>query len=210
MPELPITPITPVRLLFIDNLDSFTYILCDYLRRAGAEVAILRSDLPETWERSCALFERGEVEGWVLGPGPGTPSDYPLFKQLFSRWIGKFPFLGVCLGHQALAEYFGAVVKRAYRPMHGKRSSVIHTSSGLFFGLPCPTEVGRYHSLVVDGSTLPNGCQIDAWTEEGELMAFHSPSLLAYGVQFHPEAHATHEGEALLREFLRVVYDRRG
>ncbi len=185
-------------ILVIDNYDSFTFNLVQALQSLGAEVEVHRNDAVDV-----DTVRSLRPEAVVLSPGPCTPAEAGVSVPLVRALSGKLPLLGVCLGHQAIGAAFGATVRRAGRPVHGKTSSVDHPGRGIFAGLPNPLLVGRYHSLVVDPATLPDSLEVTATAlDDGELMALRHRSHPTVGVQFHPESILTPEGPALLRNFL--------
>ena len=184
-------------ILVIDNYDSFTYNLVQYIGELGAEVAVYRND-ELTVEQALAL----KPEKVVISPGPGTPADAGISIALIDAVKGKIPLLGVCLGHQAIGEALGGKVVRAGQIMHGKTSEVYHDGQGMFRDIPNPFTATRYHSLIVERETLPAALEIRAWTEDGIIMAFDSKELGLYGVQFHPESIMTSVGHDLIRNFL--------
>jgi anthranilate synthase component 2 len=186
-------------ILVIDNYDSFTYNLVQYIGELGAEVAVYRNDEISV-EEALAL----KPEKVVISPGPGTPADAGISIALIDAVKGKIPLLGVCLGHQAIGEALGGKVVRAERIMHGKTSQVYHDGQGIFRGIPNPFTATRYHSLVVERETLPASLEIRAWTEDGVIMAVDSRELGLYGVQFHPESIMTDKGHELIRNFLEI------
>lgn len=191
-----------MRLLLLDNFDSFTYNLLDYLQQLGTDVVVRRNDTP--LPELLAL----DVEAVVLSPGPGTPRAAGVMMELLAAVHAQLPVLGVCLGHQALGEFFGAGLQRAARPMHGKVSDIELTEAAdaLFAGLPTRLPVTRYHSLVLNklpDSLLPLARTADA---AAELMALRHRTLPLYGVQFHPEALLTTHGLAMLRNWVRIAY----
>jgi anthranilate synthase, component II (EC 4.1.3.27) len=187
-------------IVVIDNYDSFTYNLVQYLGELGAAVAVFRND-HVTVDQVAAL----EPEAVVIGPGPCTPNEAGISVELIRRLGPTTPILGVCLGHQAIGQAYGGRVLAAPRVMHGKTSRIRHTGTGLFAGLPNPFTAGRYHSLVVDRETLPADLEVTAETEDGLVMAVQHRVHPVYGVQFHPESILTEGGRALLRNFLRLV-----
>ncbi|MEW8979470.1 MAG: aminodeoxychorismate/anthranilate synthase component II [Symbiobacterium sp.] len=187
-------------IVVIDNYDSFTYNLVQYLGELGAAVAVFRND-HVTVDQVAAL----EPEAVVIGPGPCTPNEAGISMELIRRLGPTTPILGVCLGHQAIGQAYGGRVLAAPRVMHGKTSRIRHTGTGLFAGLPNPFTAGRYHSLVVDRETLPADLEVTAETEDGLVMAVQHRVHPVYGVQFHPESILTEGGRALLRNFLRLV-----
>jgi anthranilate synthase/aminodeoxychorismate synthase-like glutamine amidotransferase len=185
------------RLLMIDNYDSFTYNLVQYLAELGADVEVRRNDAIGL-EEVAALAP----DGIVISPGPCTPREAGISVPLITRFAGAVPILGVCLGHQAIGAAFGAAVVRAPRIMHGKTSPIHHDGTGVFAGLPDPFDATRYHSLVIDPGTLPPVLLRNAWTAEGEIMGVRHRSAFVEGVQFHPESILTLQGKALLGNFL--------
>jgi anthranilate synthase component 2 len=193
-----------MRLLMIDNFDSFTYNLVQYLRELGAEVMVVRNDVPRPLD---ALLDT--VDGLVVSPGPCTPAQAGVSIEAL-RLVGspqgpRRPALGVCLGHQALAEAYGARVVRGAAPMHGKTSPIWHDGTPPFGDVPNPTEVMRYHSLVVDPHSVPAALRVTARTTDGTIMGLAHRDYPVYGVQFHPESILTASGKAMLRCFLDVV-----
>jgi anthranilate synthase component 2 len=182
----------------IDNYDSFTYNLVQYLGELGAELRVFRNDAV-TVEELDALAP----SHIVISPGPGTPDDAGISKQVIHELGPRHPILGVCLGHQCIGEVFGGRVVRAPRLMHGKTSQIHHYGTGLFLGLPKPFEATRYHSLIVE-EPLPEELEHTAFTKEGELMGLQHRTHPIFGVQFHPESILTPHGKHLLRNFLSV------
>ena len=187
-------------LLMIDNYDSFTYNLVQYLGELGEELVVARND-QITLQKVRAL----KPAGIVISPGPGSPKDAGVSNALIKTFAGEVPILGVCLGHQCIGEVFGGQVVRAKRLMHGKTSQILHDGRQLFRGLPNPFEATRYHSLIVQREGLPSELQTTAWTKEGEIMGLRHRHLPVYGVQFHPESILTKSGKDLLRNFLRLA-----
>jgi anthranilate synthase/aminodeoxychorismate synthase-like glutamine amidotransferase len=189
-------------LLVLDNYDSFTYNLVQYLGELGAEVEVRRNDAID-------VEAIGELapKAIVISPGPCAPAQAGISVPLIRRWGSSIPILGVCLGHQAIGEAYGGVVIRADRVMHGKTSRVCHDGSGVFAGLPSPMEVMRYHSLIVERDTLPSCLEIIAVAEDDqrEVHAVRHREHPVHGVQFHPESVMTAEGKALLRNFLEMA-----
>ncbi|MCD9466220.1 aminodeoxychorismate/anthranilate synthase component II [Photobacterium iliopiscarium] len=189
-------------LLIIDNYDSFTYNLYQYFCELGAEVVVVRND-----EIDIAAIEALAPTHLVISPGPCTPNDAGISLQAIEYFAGKLPILGVCLGHQSLAQVFGGDVVRARQVMHGKTSPIYHTDRGVFEGLNNPLTVTRYHSLVVKAATLPDCFEITAWTqlngEFDEIMGIRHKTLDLEGVQFHPESILTEQGHQLLANFLQ-------
>lgn len=189
-------------LLMIDNYDSFTYNLVQYLQTLGAEVRVERNDALTVDEIEALAPQR-----IVISPGPRTPNDAGVSMELIERLGKTTPILGVCLGHQALGQVYGGDVIRAGRIMHGKTSRIRHESKGVFAGLPDGYEATRYHSLVVDKATLPDCLEVSAWTENDdgsveEIMGLRHREFPVEGVQFHPESIMTEHGHALLKNFL--------
>jgi anthranilate synthase component II len=185
------------RLFMLDNYDSFTFNLVQYLSELGASVDVARNDTvtPD------AVAEGG-YDGVVISPGPGVPRDAGISEALIRAVDGRIPLLGVCLGHQALGEVYGARVVRAERLMHGKTSPIVHDGRGLFAGLANPFPATRYHSLILERSTVVPPLEITAWTEEGEVMGIRHREHPTWGVQFHPESILTPSGKSLLGNFL--------
>ena len=186
-----------VRLLLIDNYDSFTYNLVQAFLVLGADVHVYRNDAM-TVEEALA-FAPSHL---CISPGPGTPYDAGVSMDMIRAFAGKLPVLGVCLGHQSIVEVFGGKVVRAGRLMHGKTSIIQHDGRSVFAGLPEACEVGRYHSLIAAPETLPPQLEVSARTAEGEIMAVRHRTLTVEGVQFHPESILTPDGPALLKNFL--------
>jgi anthranilate synthase component 2 len=181
----------------IDNYDSFTYNLAQYLGELGAEVKVFRND--EISVDQVAALAPSHV---VLSPGPGTPDDAGITLSLIGRLAGSVPLLGVCLGHQAIGQAFGGKVVRAGRVMHGKVSRIRHDGGGVFTGVPDEFVATRYHSLVVERESLPACLGVTAQSEDGEIMGLRHRSLAVEGVQFHPEALLTEHGHRMLQNFL--------
>jgi len=184
-------------LLMIDNYDSFTYNLVQYLGELGADVRVVRNDA-----LSIADVEALAPEKIVISPGPCTPTEAGISVSLIQRFAGEVPILGVCLGHQAIGQAFGGKVVRAQRVMHGKLSPVLHDNAGVFAGLPSPFQATRYHSLAIERATLPAALAVTATADDGEIMGVRHRELPVHGVQFHPEAILTEHGKQLLRNFL--------
>jgi len=190
-------------LLMIDNYDSFTYNLVQYFGELGAEVQVVRNDAIDV-----PAIEKLAPSHIVISPGPCTPNEAGVSLQVFEKLTGRFPILGVCLGHQSLGQAFGGKVVRAKRIMHGKTSMIRHTGLGVFAGLNDPFEATRYHSLVVEKDSLPDALEVTAWTEDAEgnvdeIMGLRHKTWRAEGVQFHPESILTQQGHDLLKNFLR-------
>ncbi len=186
-----------MRLLMVDNYDSFTYNLVQYLGELGAELEVRRNDAI-TLDEVASLAP----DGVVISPGPCTPREAGISVPLIQRFAGRIPILGVCLGHQAIGAAYGGAIVRAPRIMHGKTSPVHHDGRGLFADLPDPFDATRYHSLVIDPASLPAELERTAWTAEGEIMGVRHRAHFVEGVQFHPESILTVEGKRLLANFL--------
>lgn len=184
-------------LLVIDNYDSFTYNLVQYIGELGQDIKVFRND-----KISIAEVEELAPERIVISPGPCTPKEAGVSVDLIRHFAGKVPILGVCLGHQSIAEAFGGDVVRNYRLMHGKTSMIKHDNKTIFKGLPNPFEATRYHSLIVKRDTLPSVLEISAETDEGEIMGIRHKEFKVEGVQFHPESILTTAGKDLLRNFI--------
>jgi anthranilate synthase/aminodeoxychorismate synthase-like glutamine amidotransferase len=184
-------------LLMIDNYDSFTYNLVQYLGELKAEVVVRRNDAITLDE-----IEAMRPAGIVISPGPKTPREAGVSVPVIERFGGKIPMLGVCLGHQSIGAAFGGAIVRAPRIMHGKTSPIHHDGRGVFRGLSDPFDATRYHSLVIDPATLPADLEVSAWTDAGEIMGVRHKRLPIEGVQFHPESILTLEGKKLLANFL--------
>jgi anthranilate synthase component II len=184
-------------LLLIDNYDSFTFNLAQYLGELGADVHVHRND----------AITLDQIAAWapekiVVSPGPCTPTEAGISVSTIQRFAGKIPILGVCLGHQAIGQAFGGRIVRAQRVMHGKLSPVTHDGRGVFAGLPSPFNVTRYHSLAIERATCPACLEISATADDGEIMGVRHREFAVEGVQFHPEAILTEHGHALLANFL--------
>jgi anthranilate synthase component 2 len=182
----------------IDNYDSFTYNLVQYLGELGASVDVRRNDAV-TVDEVAAIAP----DGIVISPGPCTPREAGISVPVIERYTGRIPILGVCLGHQAIGAAFGGAIVRAPRVMHGKTSPIYHDGRGLFAGLPDPFDATRYHSLVIDPASVPPVLEVCAWTAEREIMGVRHRQAFVEGVQFHPESILTLEGKRLLGNFLR-------
>jgi anthranilate synthase component II len=187
-------------LLLIDNYDSFTYNLYHYLGELGAEVRVFRNDAISV-EAALSLGPRGIV----ISPGPCDPDLAGISLELIRAAAHKCPILGVCLGHQAIAQVFGAVIGRAAKVMHGKTSMIHHDGSGVFRGLPSPFRATRYHSLVAEPLTVPDDLVVNARTEDGIIMGLRHRHLPIHGVQFHPESIESEHGHAMLKTFLELT-----
>lgn len=186
-------------LLVIDNYDSFTYNLVQYLGELGERIEVRRND-----EITVEQIEAMKPDRILISPGPGTPADAGIAMKVIEKCAGKLPILGVCLGHQAIGQVFGGRVVRASRLFHGKSSPVQHDGKTIFVGLENPFPAGRYHSLIVERETLPDELEISATTPNGTIMGLRHRRLKIEGVQFHPESIMTTEGKKLLANFLTL------
>lgn len=191
------------RVLMIDNYDSFTYNIVQYLQELGAEVIVRRND-----ELSLEDITAIGADRLVISPGPCTPNEAGISMAAIKHFAGKLPILGVCLGHQSMGQVFGGKVVRARQVMHGKTSPIYHNGKGVFHGLPSPFTATRYHSLVVEKDSLPDCFEITAWTQHDdgsidEIMGLRHKTLDVEGVQFHPESILTEHGHAMLNNFLQ-------
>lgn len=189
----------------IDNYDSFTYNLVQYLRELGATVDVYRNDLIELDELRAA-----SIDALLFSPGPGDPDSAGITLSAIDAFTGKLPLLGVCLGHQSIGQHFGGKITHAKQIMHGKLSEVHHNGKGLFENLPSPFTVTRYHSLVIDPASVPDCLELTAWTVDDtgkfeEVMGLRHRSELVEGVQFHPESISSEHGHAMLNNFLRYA-----
>jgi glutamine amidotransferase of anthranilate synthase or aminodeoxychorismate synthase len=187
-------------LLLIDNYDSFSYNLAQYFGELGCDVLVKRND-----EISIGEIAELAPHHICISPGPCTPRQAGISKDVALRFGAKIPILGVCLGHQCIAEAYGGKVVRASRLMHGKSSMITHTRNGLFSDLPMPFEAGRYHSLIVERSSFPGCLEITAEADDGEIMALRHREFPMHGVQFHPESVLTRNGKKILARFLALT-----
>ena len=187
------------KIVMVDNYDSFTYNLVQYLGEMGQELVVVRNDRATVEEVAAMRPDR-----IVISPGPGSPKDSGISCDVIRTFAGQVPILGVCLGHQCIGHVYGGQVVRNYRLMHGKTSMIHHDGKGVFRGLPNPFEATRYHSLVVKPETFPDALAVTAKTDEGEIMGLRHKKLPVYGVQFHPESILTIAGKALLKNFLAL------
>ncbi|AGL01720.1 anthranilate synthase component II [Desulfoscipio gibsoniae] len=187
-------------ILLIDNYDSFVYNLYQYFSELGSEVGVWRND-------QITIDDIKEIKPKciVLSPGPCTPDEAGISLEIVKRLAGKYPILGVCLGHQTIGQVFGGKVIRAYRPIHGKKSTVIHDARGIYSGLPNPMPVARYHSLIIEKDSLPGCLEVTAHTTSGEIMGIRHRYLPVEGVQFHPESILTTYGKKLLCNYLQMI-----
>jgi len=188
-----------MKLLMIDNYDSFTYNLVQYFAELGAEVLVHRND-----EISLADIEALKPSHLVVSPGPCSPAEAGISVAAIQHFAGKLPILGVCLGHQSIGAAFGGRIIRAQQLMHGKTSVIHTTQQGVFADLPKDFTVNRYHSLSIERSSCPAELEVTAWTDDGEIMGVRHRSLAVQGVQFHPESILTEHGHALLNNFLKM------
>lgn len=186
-------------ILMIDNYDSFTYNLVQYIGELGIEVKVARND-----ELTIDVIQAINPQIIVVSPGPCTPNEAGISLEVISHFAGKIPILGVCLGHQAIGQAFGGKVIRADRLMHGKVSPVFHNSEGVNADMPNPFRATRYHSLLVERESLPECLEITAWTEEGEIMGLRHKKYAVEGVQYHPESIMTEEGKKIIRNFVET------
>ncbi len=191
--------------LLIDNFDSFTYNLWHYLGELGAEVKVFRNNAL-TVEQALAL----QPEGIVISPGPCDPDKAGICLDLIKTAAGRVPLLGVCLGHQAIGQAFGGKVVRAPKPVHGKTDLMHHNGTGIFAGIPSPYRATRYHSLVVERSSLPDCLEATAWTEDGLIMGLAHKTMNIHGVQFHPESIASEHGHKMLGNFIDLARRQQG
>lgn len=186
-------------ILMIDNYDSFTYNLVQYLSELGGKLAIYRND-----KIGVEDIKKLRPTHIVISPGPGRPSEAGISNSVIKEFSGKIPILGVCLGHQCIGEVFGGNVIRASNLMHGKTSMIHHDKSAIFTGLSNPFEATRYHSLIVERKSLPSSLQVIAWTKDDEIMGLRHKKFPVWGVQFHPESILTKEGKQLLKNFITI------
>ena len=190
-----------IRLLMIDNYDSFTWNIVQYFGELGAQVEVHRND-EITVDEIAARLAAGQLDRLVVSPGPCSPAEAGISVAAIQHFAGKLPILGVCLGHQAIGAAFGGTIVRAQELMHGKTSVITTTQKGVFAGLPAQFTVNRYHSLSIERATCPDVLEITAWTDDGEIMGVRHKTLDIEGVQFHPESILTEHGHAMLKNFL--------
>ena len=190
-----------MKLLMVDNYDSFTYNIVQYFGELGAEVEVFRNDEITVAEIEARL-NAGQLDRLVISPGPCSPAEAGISVAAIQHFAGKLPILGVCLGHQAIGAAFGGTIVRAQELMHGKTSVIITTQKGVFAGLPEKFTVNRYHSLSIERATCPEVLEVTAWTDDGEIMGVRHKTLDIEGVQFHPESILTEHGHAMLKNFL--------
>ena len=190
-----------MKLLMIDNYDSFTYNIVQYFGELGAAVEVFRND-EITVAGIAAKLDAGQLDRLVVSPGPCSPAEAGISVAAIQHFAGKLPILGVCLGHQAIGAAFGGKIIRAQELMHGKTSVITTTQQGVFTGLPEHFTVNRYHSLAIEKSSCPEVLEVTAWTDDGEIMGVRHRELAIQGVQFHPESILTEHGHAMLKNFL--------
>ena len=188
------------RVLVLDNYDSFTFNLVQYLGELGATVEVFKNDGIDV-----GGIRARAPDGILISPGPCTPNEAGISLEVLRELGAELPIFGVCLGHQAIGQAYGGRVVRAERLMHGKTSPILHDGRGLFAGLPSPFEATRYHSLIVERASLPATLEVSAWTAEGEIMGLRHRELRVEGVQFHPESILTHEGKRLVANWVRQL-----
>ncbi len=190
-----------MKLLMIDNYDSFTYNIVQYFGELGAEVEVFRND-EITVADIAARLDAGQLDRLVISPGPCSPAEAGISVAAIQYFAGRLPILGVCLGHQAIGAAFGGKIIRAQELMHGKTSVITTTQQGVFADLPEHFTVNRYHSLAIEKSSCPDVLEVTAWTDDGEIMGVRHKTLPIQGVQFHPESILTEHGHAMLKNFL--------
>jgi anthranilate synthase component 2 len=190
-----------MKLLMIDNYDSFTYNIVQYFGELGAEVSVARND-EITLDEMDRLLADGRMDRLVISPGPCSPAEAGISVPAIRHFAGRVPILGVCLGHQSIGAALGGTIVRAQELMHGKTSVITTTQQGVFAGLPRQFTVNRYHSLAIERATCPDVLAVTAWTDDGEIMGIRHKTLPIEGVQFHPESVLTEHGHAMLKNFL--------
>jgi anthranilate synthase component 2 len=193
----------PIRLVMVDNYDSFTFNIVQYFGELGAQVEVHRND-EITLDELDARLADGCMDGLVISPGPCSPAEAGISVTAIRHFAGRLPILGVCLGHQSIGAAFGGTIVRAQQLMHGKTSVITTTQAGVFADLPVQFTVNRYHSLAIDRATCPPELAVTAWSDDGEIMGVRHTTLPIEGVQFHPESVLTEHGHAMLRNFLRL------
>lgn len=186
-------------IVVIDNYDSFTYNLVQYIGELGYKVKVYRND-----KTDIKTIKADRPDSVIISPGPGSPGDAGISNDVIKEFCKKIPILGVCLGHQCIAKVFGGKIIRAKNLMHGKTSEIIHDKKGIFKGLPSPFEATRYHSLIVENKSFPAALEITARTKDNEIMGLKHKKYNTWGVQFHPESILTSEGMKLLKNFLKI------
>ena len=193
-----------MKILMIDNYDSFTYNIVQYLYELGAEVDVYRNDQIDIED----IEKMEDIDGIVISPGPCTPNEAGISVNVIKNFKGKYPILGVCLGHQSIGVAFGGKIIKAKCLMHGKLSDIYHNGRDLFKDIPSPFKAVRYHSLVIDKNTLPEDIEITAWTkEDDEIMGIRHKKYPIWGIQFHPESILTDYGKKILENYLKLVED---
>ena len=190
-----------IKLLMIDNYDSFTYNIVQYFGELGAQVEVFRND-EITLDEIEGRLQAGQLDRLVVSPGPCSPAEAGISVAAIQHFAGKLPILGVCLGHQSIGAAFGGKIVRAQQLMHGKTSVITTTQEGVFIALPKQFTVNRYHSLAIERASCPDCLKVTAWTDDGEIMGVKHKTLDIEGVQFHPESILTEHGHAMLRNFL--------
>ena len=190
-----------MRLLMVDNYDSFTYNIVQYFGELGAQVEVHRNDEITVAEIQAKL-DAGQLDRLVISPGPCSPAEAGISVAAIQHFAGQLPILGVCLGHQSIGAAFGGKIVRAQELMHGKTSTITTTQQGVFADLPAQFTVNRYHSLAIERASCPECLEITAWTDDGEIMGVRHKTLAIQGVQFHPESVLTEHGHAMLKNFL--------
>ena len=189
--------------LMIDNYDSFVYNLVRYFEEIGEQVLVVRNDKITIKE-----IEKMNLEGIIISPGPKSPKESGLCLDIIHKFKGKIPILGICLGHQCIADYFNGVIKKGKKPIHGKTSLVTHNGKGLFKEVKNPLMVTRYHSLIIEKETIPSCLEITCETYDGVIMGISHKDYIIEGVQFHPEAELTEEGHKILSNFTKLCRDK--
>ncbi len=190
-----------MKLLMVDNYDSFTYNIVQYFGELGAQVEVHRNDEITVAEIQAKL-DAGQLDRLVISPGPCSPAEAGISVAAIQHFAGQLPILGVCLGHQSIGAAFGGKIARAQELMHGKTSTITTTQQGVFADLPAQFTVNRYHSLAIERASCPECLEITAWTDDGEIMGVRHKTLAIQGVQFHPESVLTEHGHAMLKNFL--------
>ena len=190
-----------IKLLMIDNYDSFTYNIVQYFGELGAQVEVFRND-EITLDEIEARLQAGQLDRLVVSPGPCSPAEAGISVAAIQHFAGKLPILGVCLGHQSIGAAFGGKIVRAQQLMHGKTSVITTTQEGVFIALPKQFTVNRYHSLAIERASCPDCLKVTAWTDDGEIMGLRHRTLAVEGVQFHPESILTEHGHELLQNFV--------
>lgn len=186
-------------IVVIDNYDSFTYNLVQYVKELKSIVEVFRNDAVTIQE-----LQAMDIDKIIISPGPGKPAEAGISEKVLEAFHTKIPILGVCLGHQCIGEVFGGKVVKAQRLMHGKTSMIHHNKKHIYAGLPNPFQATRYHSLIIEKKSIPSCLRVDAYTDEGEIMGVSHVRYPVFGVQFHPESILTTEGKKLLKNFLRI------